>query len=294
MVNKSLVFLTLILFFLLTFNFLNIEVYSFTLDNDSTENNHLIDIRIVVDKYIINNKTYIILSIILYNLENEFLTIRIIRPPYIKILYNNKFLLNQTINIHNKSLQLKPLTNITLFNTTIQLCQNTTLETFSGAYIATKYSKIENTTTEYVLSGSIVYIEYKDRIIIGTGPSLSLQSVKNNLQTSFISIPVNESREFNNKTSQEATTKINHTSPIATDNAEILSELYTLQFNQSMSPGNYTSTYGPYKTEASEEKHDSQNEEKIFINYDLIVAIITTVSIIIIAKLIVHILRRKT
>jgi len=168
------------------------------------------------------------------------------------------------------------------------------LEIFSGAYIATKYSKIENTTTEYVLSGSIVYIEYKDRIIIGTGPSLSLQSMKNNLQTSFISIPVNESREFNNKTSQEATTKINHTSPMATDNAEILSESYTLQSNQSMGPGNYTSTSSLYRTEASGEKHDSQNKEIPFVNYDLIAAIITTVSIIMIAKLIVHILRRKT
>ena len=292
--NKSLVFLTLILFLLLTFNSLNIEVYSFTLENDSTENNHLIDIRIFVDKYIINNKTYIILSIILYNLEDEFLTIHIIRPPYMKILYNNEFLLNQTINIHNESLQLKPLTNITLFNTTILICQNTTLEIFSGAYIAIKYSKIENTTTKYLLSGSIVCIEYKDRIIIGTGPSISLQSIKNNLQTSFISIPVNESRELNNKTSQEASTKINHTSPMAADNAEILSESYTLQSNQSTGLGNYTSTYSLYRTEASGEKHASQNKEIPSVNYDLIIAIITTVSIIIIAKLIVYIWRRKT
>jgi len=294
-VNKSQIVPIFFLIFLLTFNFLNASVLSLTLDRDNVENNQLIDIRIIVDKYINNNKSYILLSAILYNLVNDPLTVHIIKLPYIKILYNNNFLLNQTINIHNKSLHLKPLSNITLFNTTFLISQNITLEVFSGAYVAIKYSDIEHTSAEYVLNGNIIYIEYKDRIVIGSGPSISLQSINNNSQTSFINIPLNGSGELANETIEGILPRINYPSSNMTENTMSHSRSYTDSlFNQSTFPDNYKISNNLYKTVTYEEKHNVQNRIISYVNYDLIIAFITTISIIIIAKLIVYILRRNT
>lgn len=274
MVNKSYIFLVLLPFFLLIFSPFNIKAYTFSLGNNNMENNKFIDIGIIIDRYIYHNKTYIILSIVIYNLKDTLLNIRVIRCPYIKILYNNEFILNQTINIYNKSFQLNPLTNITLFNTTILIRENTTLEIFSGTYIATMPSKEENST--FLLSGSTAYIQYRDRIIIGSGLSPSLQSMRNNLRSLFASIPLNESRKLNNNTMQEAHEETNFTD---TETMSNLSENNTFKLNI---------------TETSGEEHIINDEEKPFINYDLIIAIITTLLIIGAAKIMVHILRKRT
>lgn len=259
------------------------------------------DVRIIVNRINKDNQTYMLVSIIIYSLVDYSLDINVIEYPYMEVHYNDIPMINQSIITSNSSFTLKPHEIITLFNASILINRNVTLQIFSGVYKVSKQGISMGNALNYIIGGSIVYIEYSDKLTISTGPVIVLQSSHPNTGTSYITIPVNNTETR----SEEILEETSHSTSSIMDNFTGTNEpnepIVEASTAGSPSPTNSAtetayvpSSYTTYNSQDNISQKFWKKEDHPTINYDLVLAIITAIMILILAKAITYIMRRKT
>jgi len=259
------------------------------------------DIRIIVNEIDHDNQTYILISIIIYNLVDRPLNINIIEYPSMEIYYNNVPVVRQTLIISNSSFYLSPHEIITLYNASILINRNITLEIFSGIYKVFKYGIYTDNVTSLIIGGNTVYIVYIDMLTIKTGSVIIVQSSTLNTNDSYISILVNDTdtvpEEINEEASHNESSLIGNFIEI-NETEESITNTGILRtpslINNEAETSHILPSYTAYNSLENISQNLQENENHSDTTYDLVLAAITVIIILVLAKAITYVLRGKT
>jgi len=259
------------------------------------------DVRIIVNEIKHDNQTYVLISIIIYSLVDYPLNISVIEYPSMEIYYNSIPMVCQSIIISNSSFYLNPHEIITLYNASILINRNVTLEIFSGIYKVFKHGVSMNNVSSHIIGGNTVYIVYSDMLTISTGSVIILQSLHPSTSTSYITILVNNSdakrEEINGEASHNVSSLIDNFTEINEPEESIINASIagSASLTNNVTETSYVlSSYITYNSLENISQNFSGKENYITINYDLVLATITAIIILVLAKAITYILRRKT
>ncbi len=260
-----------------------------------------VDVRVTVNSVNIDNETYVYVSLILYNLINESISLYVVDYPSIKVSFNDQVILDQLIIVDNESLVLGSYEVKVLFNTSFLMNRNVSLEIYPGMYLVatTDYWK-GNTTEKYIVKGNTVYIEYRDRIIISTESVVLLQSVGIPSTMKLFGEPSNDTcvtQGHNDIVHVEGTSNTSISNQYGSVNETFMVDNAGIPMGNITSESNTSKTMQkPMDTAEAESKEHNGNTggDQLSIGYEFLTAFTIAIIVLAIAKLIVYVLNRKT